>query len=180
MKIIGFIYSNGGGRKAKGEWEMVLKGDSCLLNGRKPFFMPDWSQEIGVTPCMILRVSRLGKEIAPKFAERYYDATAPGEDFIALDKAREAQAAGRPWTEALAFDYSLAIGEWMDKGEGRMAKGDWLMRPEEAISEASKVMTIRQGDLIYIQAKQAPQPVHKEDVLRIEVEGEEKLYCKIK
>lgn len=173
MKIIGFIYRDG-------RPEMVLKGDSCLLNGRKPFFMPDWSQEIGVTPCMILRVSRLGKEIAPKFADRYYDAVAPGEDFIALDKAREAQAAGKPWTEALAFDFSLAIGEWMDKGEGRMAKGDWLMRPEEAISEASKVMTIRQGDLIYIQAMQAPQPVKKEDILRVEVEGEEKLYCKIK
>ena len=126
-------------------------------------------------------MSRLGKEIAPKFADRYYDAVAPGEDFIALDKAREAQAAGRPWTEALAFDYSLAIGEWIDKGERLKVKGESLIiSPEEAIAEASKVMTIRQGDLIYIQAKQATQPVHKEEVLRIEVEGEEKLYCKIK
>ena len=41
-------------------------------------------------------------------------------------------------------------------------------------------MTIRQGDLIYIQAKQDPKPVQKEDVLRVEIEGEEKLYCKIK
>ena len=37
---------------------------------------------------MILRVSRLGKEIAPKFANRYYDAVAPGADFIDLSKAR--------------------------------------------------------------------------------------------
>ncbi len=164
---------------------MVLKGDSCLLNGRKPFFMPEGSQEIGVTPCLILRVSRLGKEIALKFADRYYDAIAPGEDFIALDLAREAQAAGRPWTEALAFDYSLAIGEWMDKDEGLTVNGDrmdgiWLLSPNQAIEQASKVMTIRQGDLIYIQAMQAPQPVHKEDILRVEVNGEEKLYCKIK
>lgn len=178
MKIIGFVYHNG-------QTELVLKGDSCLLNGRKPFFMPDWSQEIGVTPCLILRVSRLGKEIAYKFADRYYDAIAPGEDFIAIDKAREAQAAGKPWTTALAFDYSLAIGEWMDKEEGLTVNGDnmdgiWLLSPNEAIEQASKVMTIRQGDLIYIQAMQAPKPVQKEDILRIEVEGEEKLYCKIK
>ena len=158
---------------------MVLKGDSCLLNGRKPFFMPDWSREIGVTPCLILRVSRLGKEIAYKFADRYYDAIAPGEDFIALDKAREAQAAGKPWTEALAFDYSLAIGEWVT-GYGLPVTGDYVLSPEEAIEKASKVMTIRQGDLIYIQAMQAPKPVQKEDILRIEIEGEEKLYCKIK
>ena len=107
MKIIGFIYRDG-------KSEMVLKGDSCLLNGRKPFFIPDGSKEIGVTPCLILRVSRLGKEIAYKFADRYYDAIAPGEDFVALDLLREAEKAGKPWTKALAFDYSLAIGEWME------------------------------------------------------------------
>ena len=177
MKIIGFVHSNGEGRKANGEWEMVLKGDSCLLNGRKPFFVPDWSQEIGVTPCMILRVSRLGKEIALRFADRYYDAIAPGEDIVAMDALREAKAAGKPWTKALAFDYSLAIGEWTN---GEWAKGEWLMSPEEAIVEASKVMTIRQGDLIYIQADCEPRRVQKEEILRVEVEGEEKLYCKIK
>ena len=172
MKIIGFVYHNG-------STEMVLKGDSCLLNGRKPFFMPDWSEAIGVTPCLILRVSRLGKEIAPKFADRYYDAVAPGEDFVALDILREAEETGKPWTKALAFDYSLAIGEWiMDNGQWTM--DNLVLTPEQAIAEASKVMTIRQGDLIYIQSKQAPKPVQKEDVLRVEIEGEEKLYCKIK
>lgn len=179
MKIIGFVHSNGEGRKANGEWEMVLKGDSCLLNGRKPFFVPDWSQEIGVTPCMILRVSRLGKEIALKFADRYYDAIAPGEDFVAMDVLREAKAAGKPWTKALAFDYSLAIGEWVT-GDGLRVTGDYVLSPEEAIVEASKVMTIRQGDLIYIQSDCEPRRVQKEEVLRVEIEGEEKLYCKIK
>jgi 2-keto-4-pentenoate hydratase/2-oxohepta-3-ene-1,7-dioic acid hydratase in catechol pathway len=174
MKIIGFVYNDG-------QTEMVLKGDSCLLNGRKPFFIPDWSNEIGVTPCIILRVSRLGKEIARKFADRYYDAIAPGEDFIALDKVREAKAAGKPWTQALAFDYSLAIGEWSDKVESRESRVEsYILSPEEAIEEASKVMTIRQGDLIYIQAACAPRKVQKEEVLRVEVEGAEKLYCKIK
>ena len=161
---------------------MVLKGDSCLLNGRKPFFVPEWTKELGVTDCMILRVSRLGKEIAPKFASRYYDAVAPGADFIALDVAREAQADGRPWTRAIAFDYSLAIGEWTEvKSEGmKELMSELILSPEEAIAEASKVMTIRQGDLIYIQAKQAPRIVHKEEIIRVEIDGEEKLYCKIK
>ena len=99
-----------------------------------------------------------------------------------MDLAREAEKAGRPWTEALAFDYSLAIGEWLDglkelKNEGVK---EWLMTPQEAIARASKVMTIRQGDLIYIQAKKAPRPVAKEEIIRVEIDGEEKLYCKIK
>ena len=172
MKIIGFVYHNG-------KTEIVLKGDSCLLNGRKPLFMPDWTHELGMTECIILRVSRLGKEIAPKYADRYYDAVAPGADFIAMDIAREAQEKGRPWTQSIAFDYSLAIGEWI------MDNGQWIMdnlvlSPEEAIAEASKVMTIRQGDLIYIQRKQAPQKVQKEQVIHAEHNGKELLYCKIK
>lgn len=178
MKIIGFIYRNG-------KTEMVLKGDSCLLNGRKPMFMPDWTNELGVTECLILRVSRLGKEIATKFANRYYDAVAPGADFAALDILREAQEKGEPWTKALAFDYSLAIGEWLTNDEMIRAKAlndemMLLMSPEEAIAEASKVMTIRQGDLIYIQQKRAPRLVQKEEIIRVKIDSEEKLYCKIK
>ena len=156
---------------------MVLKSDSCLLNGRKPMFMPDWTNELCVTECMILRVSRLGKEIAPRYANRYYDAVAPGADFVAMDILREAKKAGKPWTKALDFDYSLAIGQWTN---GQWTMENLVLSPEEAIAEASKVMTIRQGDLIYIQRAQAPRPVQKEEIIRVEIDGEEKLYCKIK
>ena len=175
MKIIGFVHSNGAP-------EMVLKGDSCLLNGRKPMFIPEWTKELGVTDCVILRVSRLGKEIAPRFAERYYDAVAPGADFVAMDILRELQEEGRPWTTATCFDYSLAIGEWTEaQGDNvQGTKENLVISPSEAIARASKVMTIRQGDLIYIQVDQAPREVHKEDIIRVEIDGEEKLYCKIK
>ena len=173
MKIIGFVYRDGKG-------EMVLKGDSCLLNGRKPMFMPDSTQELGVTECLVLRVSRLGKEIAPKFASRYYDAVAPGADFTALDILREAQLNGRPWTQAIAFDYSLAIGEWVETSAFGYQPSEYVLSPEEAVAEASKMMTIRQGDLIYIQRAQAPRLVHKEEIIRATINGEEKLYCKIK
>ena len=74
MKIIGFIAIDG-------SVEMVMKGDSCLLNNRKPFFLPEQDADIRMTPCIVLRVSRLGKHIAPKFANRYYDAVANGADF---------------------------------------------------------------------------------------------------
>ena len=176
MKIIGFVYTSG-------QKEIVLKGDSCLLNGRKPFFLPDWSKKIGVTPCVILRVSRLGKGIDTKFASRYYDAIAPGADFIALDKWSEAHQSNAPWTKSIAFDYSLAIGEWIDKPDVLqqvLEQGKWILSPEDAIARASEVMTIRQGDLIYIQACDLPKPVERGDVVRFEIAGEEKLYCKIK
>ena len=51
MKIIGFSEINGA-------VQMVLKCDSSMLVNRKPFFIPDWSQDVRVTPCVVLRVSR--------------------------------------------------------------------------------------------------------------------------
>ncbi len=162
---------------------MVLKGDSCLLNGNKPMFMPDWSNALAVTECMILRVSRLGKEIAPKYANRYFDAITPGADFVAMDILQEAEQTGKPWTRALAFDYSLAIGEWISNDEmsaTKLLNDELILSPEEAIAQASKVMTIRQGDLIYIHKRQEPVPVHKDDVITGMLNGEEKLHCKIK
>jgi hypothetical protein len=41
-------------------------------------------------------------------------------------------------------------------------------------------MTIRQGDLIYIQKRQSPKLVQKEDTISADLNGEEKLYCKVK
>ena len=176
MKIIGFAAHNG-------QPKLVLKGDSCLLNGHKPMFIPDWTDSLGVRPCMILRVSRLGKEIAPKFASRYYDAIAPGADFFSIDRWRDAMEQGNPWTEAFAFDYSLAIGEWIEDPETLQKiweEGHWIVSPEEAIVQASKLMTIRQGDLIYIQDAQMPEAVKRGDVVSFEINGEDKLHCKIK
>ena len=189
MKIIGFTYHNGEGRKAKGErlggWTMVLKGDSCMLNGRKPMFVPDWTNELGVTPCIVLRVSRLGKGISERFAGRYYDAVAPGADFAAMDLLRKAQTEGGSWTQAIGFDFSLAIGEYEPAPspslKGKEYNGrELVLSPEEAVAEASRWMTIRQGDLIYIQAKQAPRVVKKEEIISLSIDGKEKLYCKIK
>ena len=69
MKIIGVTY---GERKS-----LILKGDSALLVNRKPFFIPDETNNPVAFPALALRVCRLGKHIAPRFANRYYDAVAP-------------------------------------------------------------------------------------------------------
>ena len=170
MKIIGFTYSDDG-------TQMVLKGDSCLLVNRKPFFRPDWSQDLRMNRCIVLRVSRLGKSIAARFADRYYDAIAFGADFTAWDKLEEARQKGNSWTEATCFDYSLAVGEWeeVEDLKAKIANEEWVISIEEAIERASKVMTIRQGDLIYIHAKSAARKVERDEIIE-----ENKLYCKVK
>lgn len=167
MKIIGFIAIDN-------SVEMVLKGDSCLLNNSKPFFVPDWTHDVRFTPCAVLRMSRLGKHIAPKFAQRYYDAVATGADLAAFDLLTAARENKSSWTPALAFDYSLPVGPWHDE-EPLNLPDDLIITPEEAVARASGVMTIRQGDMIYIQRTLPALPVKPGDVI---TDGD--LLCRIK
>jgi hypothetical protein len=49
-----------------------------------------------------------------------------------------------------------------------------------AVEMASKVMTLRQGDLIMIDRDMASHRLQAEEVIREEKDGKEVLYCKIK
>lgn len=171
MKIVGFT-------QIDGVTEMLLKSDSCLLVNRKPFFTPDGTTDIRMTPCVVLRVSRLGKSIDRRFAERYYDAVAPGIDFVdqaQLDAARQNRTS---WTKAIDFDYSLAVGEWTDKES--MCANDLVIGCAQAIEEVSRLMTIRQGDLIYIDSRIPARSVKRDEVIEGPEWAKEQLYCKIK
>lgn len=181
MKIIGFIDID---RRI----EMVLKGDSAMLVNRKPFFIPDGTNDIGYTDCIVLRVSRLGKNIAPKFTDRYWDAWTYGLDFCAKDRLQDAITRQGSWTEAIAFDNSLAIGQFINSplGTSFSEAVQSIIAPApilpiaEAIHRASRVMTIRQGDYIYIQLKQPFVPIYKEQIITRTIDNNEVLYCKIK
>lgn len=152
--------------------QMVLKGDSSLLVNRKPFFIPDWSTDVRMTPCVVLRVSRLGKNIGSRFANRYYDSMALGVNIIAADSVAQGD-----WVRGFAFDYSLPVGEFApieQPIEGLVLDID------TAVEIASKVMTIRQGDLIVVDRDIAARALLPEEVIREEKDGKEVLYCKIK
>ena len=202
MKIVGLTYYTG-------KESVVLKSDSSLLTNRKPLFVPEWCKELCALPCWVLRVSRLGKSIAPKFAERYYDAVAAGLDFFAADKLHEAIADKQPWTEAIAFEGSLAVGRWEpveqiccplqpqpQPGDGQHK---WLKERNEktteeaawdsvglkevfaqAIARASELVTIRQGDLLYVAHPYAKIILQAEDKVQCMYNGEETLFCRVK
>ena len=65
MKII-VITGNGNDRCYR------LMADSTMLVGNKPFFIPDFAPEFVLHPALAVRIDRLGKNIAPRFAHRYY------------------------------------------------------------------------------------------------------------
>lgn len=166
MKIICFS-------QIAGEIKMILKGDSSLLNNKKPFFIPDWSKDVRMTPCVVLRVSRMGKNIGMKFASRYFDAIALGANIYAADYMSLGD-----WTRGYAFDFSLPIGSWMGIEENPWQ--DLVLGMDEAIEKASEVMTIRQGDLIVIDRQIASRQLNKEELIEVYHNNNEMLYCKIK
>ena len=76
---------------------IFLKPDSAILKDGKPFFIPDFSNEVHYEAEVVVRICRLGKNIAPRFAHRYYDAVTVGIDFTARDLQRKFREAGNPW-----------------------------------------------------------------------------------
>lgn len=166
MKIVGFS-------QIDADNKMVLKGDSSLLVNRKPFFVPDWSDDVRMTPCVVLRVSRMGKNIASRFASRYYDAVAPGLNMQAADLLAQGD-----WTMGWAFDYSLVVGTFVMPE--LLNDYTTIISADEAIERVSRVMTIRQGDMIYIDCKQDARNLVREEVICVQKDNNELLYCKIK
>lgn len=145
-----------------------LKPDSALLRNNDPFYIPDWTNEIHYETELIIRISRLGKNIEKKFAGRYYNEIGLGIDFTARDVQNELKKKGLPWEKSKVFDRSAVIGsnflpvsgfqdlnninfslkinsETVQKGN----TGLMLFGFEEIISHVSQYMTLKIGDLIY-------------------------------
>ena len=126
-----------------------------------------------MTPCVVLRVCKLGKNISARFAHRYYDQVAPGLNLYAHDwYAKGAMA------QAFGFDYALPLGQFVQEDNWQHAKP--IMTFDEAIERVSEVMTIRQGDLIFIDLDVAARNLVPEEEIIVNSANQELLYCKIK
>ena len=47
---------------------IFMKPDSAILKDGKPFFIPDFSNEVHYETELVVRINRLGKNISPRFA----------------------------------------------------------------------------------------------------------------
>ena len=106
MKVIGFTGNYG---TEAGTLQSYLMADSSILYSGRPFFVPDFAQRFVATPAIVVRTSRLGKCIAPKFAHRYWDALTAAFSVVAQDS-------DRPALSALdrAFDGAAIVGDWVE------------------------------------------------------------------
>lgn len=146
---------------------IFMKPDSAILKDGKPFFIPDFSNEVHYETELVVRINRLGKNIAPRFANRYYDAVTVGIDFTARDLQRQFREAGNPWELCKGFDSSAAIGTFVPVErfkdiqclnfhldvDGQAVQtgytGDMLFKIDDIIAYVSRFVTLKIGDLLF-------------------------------
>ncbi|MBP6609925.1 MAG: fumarylacetoacetate hydrolase family protein [Paludibacter sp.] len=146
---------------------VFMKADTSALRNNKPFYVPDFSQEIHYETELLVKINRIGKNIAPRFAHRYYSEIGLGVDFTARDIQRKLKAEGKPWEIAKAFDNSAVIGDFLpleslgDVQDIRFSlnlngeivqnghSADMIFPIDELIAYISKFFTLKIGDIIF-------------------------------
>lgn len=145
-----------------------MKPDSSLLRNNDPFYIPDWTKEVHHEIELVIKINRIGKNIEKRFAHRYFDEIGLGIDFTARDVQNKLKEKGLPWEKAKAFDQSAVLGSvFIDKTvfpvqdsiSFNLKKNGLLVQEgnselmifnfEEIISNVSKYVTLKIGDLIY-------------------------------
>src|SRR5690606_13412805 len=94
---------------------IFMKPDTAVLKDNKPFYHPDFSNEIHYEIELVLKISREGKYISEKFAGNYFEEIGLGIDFTARDIQRKNKEKGLPWELAKAFDNAAPVSPFLPK-----------------------------------------------------------------
>jgi len=177
---------------------IFLKPDTAVLKDNKPFYLPDFSDDIHYELEVVLKICKEGKHIAEKFAANYYDEVALGIDFTARDIQSKHKEKGLPWELAKAFDNSAPISNFLPKsdyedlynlnfelkinGERRQIghTKDLLFSFEKIISFVSQYITLKKGDLIFTGTPQGVGKINKGDKLEAWLERKQLLNFDVK
>lgn len=177
---------------------LFMKPSTALLINQRPFFYPDFSQNIHYELELVIQINKNGKAIDPKFAYKYYDKIGLGIDFTARDIQDKCKEKGLPWELAKAFDYSAVLGDMvpvdslkdksniafeLKKNQEMVQAGfskDMIFNFDAIISYASRYFKLLKGDLIYTGTPAGVGPVHIGDTLDGYLEGVQLLHVNIK
>ncbi|MBV8253992.1 MAG: fumarylacetoacetate hydrolase family protein [Chitinophaga sp.] len=146
---------------------IFMKPKNALLQNNHPFYYPEFTSNLHYECELVLRVSKNGKHVQEKFADKYYDQISVGIDFTARDIQEKQKAKGLPWEIAKAFDNSAIVGKFipitpeMDKKDINFClyknktlaqqgnTKDLLFSFDYLVAYISKYFTLNIGDLIF-------------------------------
>lgn len=175
-----------------------LKPETSLILNNRPFFYPDFSNDIHYEVEILLRICKVGKNIQEKFANTYFDKIGIGIDITARDLQNECIEKGLPWEKCKSFEGSAPVSNFIKKEEFKniydtnfhlningntIQKGntnDLIFSFEKIISHVSKFMTLKIGDIIFTGTPSGIGPLNIGDKLEAFIEGNKMLGCMIK
>jgi 2-keto-4-pentenoate hydratase/2-oxohepta-3-ene-1,7-dioic acid hydratase in catechol pathway len=155
------------GWKYPDEPVVFLKPDSSLMINNKPFFLPDFSKNIHYEAEVVVKICKVGKSIAAKFAHRYYKEITIGIDITARDIQAGQIKAGLPWDLSKGFDGSAPVGTFIplseagqidnidfclkinDKTVQKSNTSNMIFSVDKIIEYISRFYTLKTGDLIF-------------------------------
>lgn len=177
---------------------IFLKPKNALLYPGKPFFYPEFTSDLHYECEVVVKISKNGKYIQEKFAQKYYDEVTLGIDFTARDLQNEQKKKGLPWEIAKAFDGSAAVGEFikldidnrindldfqLHLNGAQVQDGhtrDMIFNVNKIIEYTSRFFTLNIGDLIFTGTPAGVGPVAQGDKLEGYLKGEKLLDVEIK
>ena len=177
---------------------IFAKPETAVPRKGEPFFYPDFSQDIHHEVEIVLKISKIGKNIEERFAHKYYDEIGVGIDFTARDVQSKLKAKGLPWELAKAFDRSAPVSDFMPKTEFsdlqnlnfRLDINDqtrqngntsfMLFKMDYIIAFVSRYFTLKKGDLIFTGTPKGVGPVQIGDRLTAYIEDRKMLELEVK
>ena len=176
---------------------VFLKPDSSILPRKNPFFIPPFSSDVHYEVEVLVKINKVGKHIATRFAHKYYDEVGLGIDFTARDIQQQCKEKGLPWEKAKAFDGSAVIGDFYDKSNFdlenlsfKLFKNDkvvqdgntkaMLWKVDELISYVSQYFTLKKGDIIFTGTPAGVGKVSENDILIGEINNCKAFEIKVK
>jgi 2-keto-4-pentenoate hydratase/2-oxohepta-3-ene-1,7-dioic acid hydratase in catechol pathway len=170
-----------------------MKPDTAILKDGQDFYFPDFTSDLHYECELVIRIDKVGKNIAEKFASKYYSSVTLGIDFTARDLQAKCKEKGLPWEIAKAFEHSAPISnkfisvdqlnlsdlhfELTQNGVS-VQKGhtaDMIFSSDQIIAYVSKFMTLKTGDLIYTGTPSGVGPIKIGDRLEGYI-GSEKMF----
>lgn len=173
------------------------KPETAILKNNAPFYYPDFSEDIHHEVEILIKISKVGKNIDQKFAHKYYEEIGIGVDFTARDLQSKAKAKGLPWDLAKGFNGSAPISEFVPKSKFDLTNLNFSLKKDGEdvqvgntsmmlfsvdyiISYVSKFFMLKKGDIIFTGTPEGVGPVQIGQRLEAFIEGEKMMDFEIK
>lgn len=134
--------------------------DSALTKSGKPVFLPSIAGKWLLNVTLVLSIGRLGKHISSRFASRYIDGIAAGFSLTATEPdngelVRSMDGAAMvgnfvPFTDtAQLADARISVAVNGEPSRPVFSSANLVIPPLELISQLSRYVTLKMGDLIF-------------------------------